>query len=616
MKLTQKETQQLKSLMEQHTKYCKSMNFECAGVDAAWVKRHVLQPFGITVDNLQRLFFFKLVSSNEDRYRIHQIPKNPYEFVMIPELVLRYAQAKAGDLRNDIDEALQREAWLYDLLLFEHSKLYLPYDTVRTMFLQHFGSIDGFDEVAMVVMFQSAPYVTLKRFRNDEIETGDRIIEHFLDTELHCSDERAIRDSVRREAERDGLALTNTQCEAVVHALTHKLTVLCGHPGTGKTTIVDRVLKHLHAYNIKDVAIVAPTGMAVKNVQDRCGSYKRTWFGTLHKMLFTTNNSEFEPKYIVVDEFSMVNFYMFRNLLSLCERYEAKLLILADPNQLPPIGAGWPLYALIESNIFPVFRLRKIMRQSKGNLRKAIVKMSRGEPALLRDFDQRSLCFEPSMRFDLETLGEIVKRYSLDISKSRFVTPQHKHPEGTIAVNAVLQKIFLPKGSAPLYPTFKTTGNVVHLNDLVVRTKNDYDKSSSSEGKQSLHANGDVGYVRGAKALGMYQVEYENGSVESVFIDDLYKDFSLAYCLTVHKVQGSQYTDVVVLMGRNHVYSWEYGSDARALLYTAMSRARQRCVFVGDPQLFKIAQQIKTNHTSERSLFMREFEQYELSSHV
>ena len=612
MKLSQKETQQLKSLIEQHTKYCNSMEFECAGVDAAWVKRHVMEPFGITVDNLQRLFFFKLVGPKEDRYRIHQIPKDPYEFVMIPELVLRYAQAKAGDLRvSNIDKALQRRAWLYDLLLFEHSKLYLPYNTVRTMFLREFGTIDGFEEVAVVVLFQSARYVTLELFRNDEIETGDRMIQHFLDTEFHCAEETVIRDSVRSEAERDGIALTNTQFEAVAHALTHKLTVLCGHPGTGKTTIVDRVLKHLHTMSITEVAIVAPTGMAVKNVQDRCGSYKRTWFGTLHKMLFMTNNPDFGPKYIVVDEFSMVNFYMFRNLLGWCERYGANLLILADPNQLPPIGAGWPLHALIESNIFPVFRLRKIMRQSKGNLKKAIVKMSRGEPVLYRDFDQKSLCFEPSARIDLETLRDIVKRYSLDISKSRFVSPQHKHPEGTVAVNAVLQRIFLPKGSPPLYPTFKTTGNVVHVNDLVVRTKNDYEKSPASESKQSIHANGDVGYVRGAKALGMYQVQYENGSVESVFIDDLYKDFSLAYCLTVHKVQGSQYTDVVVLMGSNHVYSWEHNPDARALLYTAMSRAKQRCVFVGDPQLFKTAQQ-KTNQTSKRSLFMREFDKYEL----
>ena len=611
MKLSQKEKQQLKNLLDQNTKYCQSMRFECQGIDIPWVKKHIFEPFGITVEHLQRLFFFKLVKTNDSTYCIQELPKNPFQFVMIPEQVIRYAQAKEGAGETQTPEHVIRKAWLYDTLLFEGSKLYMPYNVLRSMFVREFGSAEGFEEVAQEVTFDKTRYATLDVFKQDEIDAGDRMIDLFADTDVSNSDQDVLRVKVRKEAETDGITLTSTQLEAVVHAVTHKLTVLCGHPGTGKTTIVDRLLKRLQLENIQ-IAIVAPTGMAVKNVQDRCGAYENTWFGTLHKMLLMTNNAEFSPKYIVVDEFSMVNFYMFRHLLSWCERYQAKLLLIADPNQLPPIGAGWPLHSLIDSNVFPVFRLRKIMRQSKGHLKKAIVKMSKDEAVILGDFDQRTLCFEPSQEFDLQTFSKIVQRYSIDINQSRFVTPQHKHAEGTIAMNALLQKIFLPKGSTPLYPTFKVVGNLIHVNDLVVRTKNDYSMEKSPEGKQTLHANGDVGYVRqGGEALGVYKVEYENGSVESIFIDDLYKDFSLAYCLTVHKVQGSQYTDVVVLMGNNHQFSWEHNPDSRALLYTAMSRAKRRCLFVGNPQLFKIAQ-VRPGGSPKRSLFMKEFDQYEI----
>jgi exodeoxyribonuclease V alpha subunit len=250
------------------------------------------------------------------------------------------------------------------------------------------------------------------------------------------------------------------------------------------------------------------------------------------------------------------------------------------------------------------------MRQSKGNLKRSIFKMSKGESVLLGDFDQRTLCFEPTNTFDRETLSEIVRRYSFDISTSRFVTPQHKHAEGTVAMNRLLQEIFLPENSTPLYPSFKVTGNTIHVNDLVVRIKNDY----SPESNQAMHVNGDVGYVRPKNnTLGVYLVEYENGSVETVYLDDLYKEFTLAYCLTVHKVQGSQYLDVVVLMGNNHEFSWgENNPDARSLLYTAMSRAKRRCIVIGNPGLFKMAQRSSRSHAPKRSLFMKEFKDYEI----
>lgn len=612
MKLSRKEQVQLSGLLDMHRKYCKSRQIDCSLLEIGWVKKYIIQAFHLSVESLQRLVFFKLMNTNDPKYCIDRIPQNPFEFVMMPEQIMRYSQAKEGfSDAVQVDPIHVHRSWVYDTLLFNEGKLYMPKNQLRSLFVKEFGDVSGFEEAVETVIFDHKEFVTLDVFKSDELEAGDRLIEQFLETDAPpCEEEcRLIRDRLTTHANENGLMLTSTQSDAVVHAMTRKLTLLCGHPGTGKTTIVDCLLRELRAQGT-EAAILAPTGMAVKNVQDRCGSHSKVWFGTMHKMLLMTNTPDFEPKYIVVDEFSMVNFYMFRHLLSWCERYNARLLLIADVNQLPPIGAGCPLHALISCNMFRVFWLRKIMRQSKGNLKKGIFKMSKGESVLLGDFDQRTLCFEPTNTFDRKTVSEIVRRYAFDISTSRFVTPQHKHAEGTMAMNHLLQEIFLPENSTPLYPSFKVTGNLIHVNDLVVRIKNDY----SPESSQAMHVNGDVGYVRQKNnTLGVYLVEYENGTVETVYLDDLYKEFSLAYCLTVHKVQGSQYLDVVVLMGNNHEFSWgENNPDARSLLYTAMSRAKRRCIMVGNPTLFKMAQRSSRSSAPKRSLFMKEFKDYEI----
>lgn len=612
MKLSRKEQVQLNGLLDMYCKYCKSRQINSSIVDIGWVKKNLLQTFQLTVESLQRLVFFKLFNTNDPKYCMDRIPQNPFEFVMMPEQILRYSQARDGvSDAVQIDAIHVYRAWIYDTLLFNEGKLYMPKSLLRSMFVKEFGDSSGFEEAVETVSFEGKQFATLDVFKSDELESGDRMIEQFLETESLPSEEegRDIRARLTKHSEEHGIMLTSTQLEAVAHAMTRKLTLLCGHPGTGKTTIVDCLLREMSAQKT-EVAILAPTGMAVKNVQDRCGNYPNVWFGTLHKMLLMTNTLDFAPKYIVVDEFSMVNFYMFHHLIAWCERYDARLLLIADVNQLPPIGAGWPLHALINSNMFRVFWLKKIMRQSKGHLKKAICKMSKSDPVLLGDFDQRSLCFEPTNNFDLQSISKIVHRHSFDISTSRFVTPQHKHAEGTVAMNRVLQQIFLPQNSTPLYPSFKVTGNLIHVNDLVVRIKNDY----SPESANAMHVNGDVGYVRTKNnTLGVYLIEYENGTTETVYLDDLYKDFTLAYCLTVHKVQGSQYTDVVVLMGNNHEFSWgDSNPDARSLLYTAMSRARRRCIFVGNPTLFKIAQGSNRSDLPKRTLFMKEFKEYEI----
>ena len=182
------------------------------------------------------------------------------------------------------------------------------------------------------------------------------------------------------------------------------------------------------------------------------------------------------------------------------------------------------------------------------------------------------------------------------MNTTRFVTPQHKYAGGTEEINRILQKLFLPMNAIPFFPSYKVT-TPMYDGDLVVRTVNDYRP-------ESLFANGDIGYVRTSNELGLCNVHYLNSDkIDKVFINDLYREFSLAYCLTVHKVQGSQYDNIVVLMSPEH-QMWK-NNDSRAMLYTAISRAKHKCVIVGDRETFKTARTPSTSTLKER--FMHDF---------
>ena len=214
----------------------------------------------------------------------------------------------------------------------------------------------------------------------------------------------------------------------------------------------------------------------------------------------------------------------------------------------------------------------------------------------MADFDQESLCFEPFERFDKDVVQQVVRCHGLDMNTTRFVTPQHKYAGGTEEINRILQKLFLPMNAIPFFPSYKVTAPM-YDGDLVVRTVNDYRP-------ESLFANGDIGYVRTSNELGLCNVHYLNSDkIDKVFINDLYREFSLAYCLTVHKVQGSQYDNIVVLMSPEH-QMWK-NNDSRAMLYTAISRAKHKCVIVGDRETFKTARTPNTSTLKER--FMHDF---------
>jgi len=570
-----------------------------AVVDSEWIFGFLITELKLADTDVSKMIN-KLRRSEDLDFLLHRVQVDPLRFVQTPEMLLRFETATqimdSYELR--FDPTYFRTSWLYDKLLFEYRRFYVPKFVVEKQFQKDFSEDVDAKTFASVVRFSetSTEYVTIPEFQNREIRLGDAVMDLLEENVAVYTANQDLRDKINEYATTNlNLSLTSMQSLAVCHALEQRMTIICGHPGTGKTTIVDCMLAHLPANN--KCLLLTPTGMALNNLMSRCSKYERTRFATIHRMLYEPQFFEdFRPSYVIVDESSMIDFYLFEEIARVCRMYKAKLVLLGDMDQLPPIGAGTPVNSIIQSGYASVFRLKVLKRQSKGALRNTIKKMSTGGCPSLADFDQESLCFEPFERFDKDVVQRVVRCHGLDMNTTRFVTPQHKYAGGTEEINRILQKLFLPMNAIPFFPSYKVT-TPMYDGDLVVRTVNDYRP-------ESLFANGDIGYVRTSNELGLCNVHYLNSDkIDKVFINDLYREFSLAYCLTVHKVQGSQYDNIVVLMSPEH-QMWK-NNDSRAMLYTAISRAKHKCVILGDRETFKTARTPSTSTLKER--FMHDF---------
>jgi len=564
-------------------------------VTSKWVHDVLMKKFHIPIQDLFRIVAYMEHAPHDDRVSLSQLVEAPYRFVCTPPFAIRYEVAKGVHAAKggEIDVECH-SAWLYDHLMCRERALYALKARCRTAFVREFGSEDEFEACLCPASAKgSSAYVTHPAIAEEELSVGEMLMDLACEDSADASLSRPdVVDAVSAHARSRGIRLTPRQRAAVLHAIDRRVTVVCGNPGTGKSTIVESVLNQKVDAERRRVVVMAPTGMAVNNLVANTTARETVTYATIHKMtyggFYKMAQSGESVQDMVIDEFSMVDFQLFVDLMRWCRRFECTLLILADENQLPPIGAGKVLRTILRTKRLPVFRLGRIMRQDAGALRDAIGTMSRHELVGYDAFDQDSLCVEATDDFDEATVRDIVARHGLSPTNSRFITPQHKHAEGTVAMNRVLQRVYHPGKRDAATPSFKTD-YYVYVGDTVVRNTNDYRADT-------MVANGDVGRVCRGKRLGFYNVEYERkGNTEEVFVDDLYTDFSLAYCTTVHKAQGSQFPYVVVLMGANHEFSWKENSDACALLYTAASRARRRCVIVGDPRLFRRAQKHRTD---------------------
>jgi len=447
-----------------------------------------------------------------------------------------------------------------------------------------------------IVIEADAVYLT--PFHRAEVGVANRIRQIVNSRESRLADLAAMQ---RAEVEewlrtRSQIALTAKQADAVCSALTAKLTVLTGGPGTGKTTTVRGLIELLKANNYT-FNLAAPTGRAAKRLSEATGEPAQT----LHRLLefkpaveagarfMRDRDNPLDADLIIVDELSMIDLLLMNALLK-AVAVNSHLVLVGDPDQLPSVGAGNVLKDVIASGVAPVIALDTIFRQSEQSL---IVhnahRINRGElPEFSRSAEDFFLFNEPEPEDAAARVVKLVTtsipaRFKLDpVNDIQVLSPMHRGVVGVAHFNTALQAALNPP--QPGKHEWKHGGRVFRVGDKVMQTRNNYDK---------LVFNGDMGRVQSIDLEEQTVVIDFDGLLVPYDVSEL-DELTHAYAMSVHKSQGSEYRAVVIPLLTQH-----YMMLQRNLLYTAITRAKSLVVLVGTKRAIAIA--VKNDKVAQRN---------------
>ncbi len=396
--------------------------------------------------------------------------------------------------------------------------------------------------------------------------------------------------------QRFSISLAHKQIEAVKTAIEAKVMVITGGPGTGKTTIINAILKIFTKFN-KRILLTAPTGRAAKRMAETTGFNAKT----IHRLLefsfkkggFVKNDeNQITCDVLVIDEASMIDINLMFHLLKAVPD-SAVLILVGDVNQLPSVGAGNVLNDIIDSGALPVVKLTEIFRQAKESM--IVVnahKINTGQLPHTGNFntgDDYYFIETTSPEKVVDTIVELVKnriprRFNYDpFTEIQILTPMHKGLTGSENLNNILQEQINPGN------TFLQRGDKkFKINDKVMQIRNNYDKDVF---------NGDIGRIK--------SIDAENQKIIIIFdgrdVNYQYAELDeiiLAYAISVHKSQGSEYPVVVMPVTTQH-----YILLQRNLIYTGVTRGRELVILVGTKKALIMG--IKNNKISKRFTYLK-----------
>ncbi len=391
-----------------------------------------------------------------------------------------------------------------------------------------------------------------------------------------------------------GIQFEELQKQAIFEAFNSGILILTGGPGTGKTTTLNAIIK-LFEHRDLEIELAAPTGRAAKRMTELTGREAKTihrlleveW-GEGDKRQFARNEKNpLSCDVIIVDEASMIDALLFDDLLKAL-RLSCRIILVGDSDQLPSIGAGNVLGDILDSEAFPSIRLKKVFRQaSKSKIISNAHAIINNEKA---DFsDKESDCFF-MRRMDkysaVQTVVELISQrlpnaYGVDpLVGVQILCPSRMLDTGTVNLNNLLQERLNPHKKGEPQLSFK--GFYLRVGDKVMQIKNNYDlqyrKDNGDFGNGVF--NGDVGYITDIDQRGgILKVRYDD-RVATYFPEDL-GQLELAYAVTVHKSQGSEY-DYVIIPLLDVPAKLRY----RNLLYTAVTRAKKMLIAVGSEEIW------------------------------
>jgi len=385
--------------------------------------------------------------------------------------------------------------------------------------------------------------------------------------------------------------LSEEQQAAIDMALVHPLSILTGGPGTGKTTCLKALIGTLEAQH-KKYALASPTGRAAKRLSEATGRSA----STIHRLLefspldgFQHNDDNpLDLDFLVVDEASMLDLLLTNHLLK-AVRPGTHVLFVGDIDQLPSVGAGDVLRNLIHSGVAPITRLSTIFRQAADS--KIITNAHLINQGKFPVFSQGSGDFfffpaedaEKAADWIIEIVTErIPQKFGFDaIHDIQVLAPIYRGPAGVIALNDRLQEKLNP--AANNRPERRLFGTTFRLGDKVMQTQNNYDKDVY---------NGDIGFIQAIDLIDQtLTVDFDGRSATFEWSEA--DQLALAYVVSVHKAQGSEFPVVVMPIVTQH-----YTMLQRNLLYTSITRARKLCVLAGSRRAIGMA--VRNNKVAQR----------------
>ncbi|MCL2820680.1 MAG: ATP-dependent RecD-like DNA helicase [Oscillospiraceae bacterium] len=468
-------------------------------------------------------------------------------------------------------------------------------------------ALDALNESEDIVISQVAGVegCYLNYLYEAESYTAKRLLEMSVKSKNKEQGTKILNKTINDAETKQRIKYAKMQLEAIKHASETDVLALTGGPGTGKTTTVCGILMLFDALGLKTV-LCAPTGRAAKRLSELCGREA----ATIHRLLGANldedglhyfdhdENNPLEADGVIVDESSMIDIQLISALLKALNS-GSKLILVGDADQLPPVGPGNMFSDVIRSGVIPVVALTEIFRQEEGS---GIVKCAHNvNHGILPNLAEKYTDFFFMKRQTDEQLAETVAElYSkrlpdnmgIDPSLIQVLSPTRKRASGTTALNQLLQEKLNPQSSLKKEKQYGEF--VFRAGDKVMQIRNNYDILWESPDKKTKGAgvfNGDVGVI--------VSIDHDN---ESLLIDfeDKHVNYSFerlselepAFAMTVHKSQGSEYHTVILaitpasplLLSRN-------------VLYTAMTRAKNLLVIVGNPG---IMEQMVSNDKKQR----------------
>ena len=422
-----------------------------------------------------------------------------------------------------------------------------------------------------------------------------------------------IRTRLLKLTEQDPFPLDELQEQAVYEAVSHGLLIITGGPGTGKTTTINTIIRYFEQEEM-EILLAAPTGRAAKRMSEATGRESKT----IHRLLELTGipagdsgaeaagesrlegmhferNEEnpLEADAIIIDEMSMVDISLIHALLK-AVTVGTRLILVGDVNQLPSVGPGNVLRDMIESGKFPVVKLTKIFRQAaQSDIIVNAHKINAGEQVPLNKRSRDFLFIRREHPADITKDMMILIKDKLPdyvhapMEEIQVMTPMRKGALGVEQLNRLLQERFNPPG--PSKKEKEAGGTVFRTGDKVMQIKNNYQLAWEVRNRYGIPVktgegvfNGDIGIVREINHFAeTLEVEFDEGRRAEYSFRQL-EELELAYAITIHKSQGSEYPAVVI-----PIYPGPRMLMTRNLIYTAVTRAKACVCLVGIPEVFQ-----------------------------